>query len=93
MRHLTSDGVKLVRNPRPGQWAHSLTVPRLEVHMLDETMELIKAMVPGATKIGSSPQLHPYVSLPLARGVMSTTGTRESRVYADLMEALSHSTG
>lgn len=38
--------------------------------MLDETMDLIRAMVPGARKIG----------------VMSTTGTRESGVYADLLE-------
>ena len=39
------------------------------IHMLDETVDMIKEAVPGCKKIG----------------LMSTTGTRESRVYRDLL--------
>lgn len=40
------------------------------VHMLEETVKMIEELVPGCRKIG----------------LMSTTGTRESRVYRDLLE-------
>eukprot|EP01059_Diplonema_ambulator_P020860 TRINITY_DN347_c0_g1_i3.p1 TRINITY_DN347_c0_g1~~TRINITY_DN347_c0_g1_i3.p1 ORF type:complete len:414 (+),score=87.14 TRINITY_DN347_c0_g1_i3:59-1300(+) len=40
------------------------------VHMLDETVNAINVMVPGARRVG----------------LLSTTGTRQSRVYADLLE-------
>jgi len=44
------------------------------VHMLDETVKLIKEMAPEAKNIG----------------LMSTTGTRQSRVYHDLLEPLGY---
>jgi len=44
---------------------------KVVVHMLEETMDLIKTVVPHAKRIG----------------VLSTTGTRSSQVYAQLLTA------
>eukprot|EP00567_Pseudictyota_dubia_P011179 CAMPEP_0197434890 /NCGR_PEP_ID=MMETSP1175-20131217/2543_1 /TAXON_ID=1003142 /ORGANISM="Triceratium dubium, Strain CCMP147" /LENGTH=282 /DNA_ID=CAMNT_0042963753 /DNA_START=278 /DNA_END=1126 /DNA_ORIENTATION=- len=54
--------------------AKSQGTPVKLVHMLEETVRMIQSIDPNATKVG----------------LMSTTGTRQSKVYHDLLEPLGY---